>query len=232
MIGAALASAQQITPTQMAECWEAFSLNNNVSELTNHTYEAYRAQLVKESRNIPSSTDVDGVIQTRKVKREVTSNMVTPPASKRGKTTTNNSQSSVDSVARDDLNSPQKSKTTYAAANVVKYEQRADAGAIVTAYVAEGISATTTTSTAKEGRCVVSTEGFKNSNVTKPYRHMFSSIPERAAALESHLVDMGREIIEKYGISDGENGIAPLEQVNVPRQDKICCVGRVCNEVG
>ena len=60
---------------------------------------------------------------------------------------------------------------------------------------------------------------------------MFTATEDRARALEAHLQRRGQQIVEKYGISDGENGIAPLEQVNIPRQEVVCCVGRICNEV-
>lgn len=68
---------------------------------------------------------------------------------------------------------------------------------------------------------------------------MFTAVPDRAEALEKHLQNMGQKIIERYGISADNNGnetresgsIAPLEQVNVPRQEAVCVVGRICNEV-
>ena len=71
---------------------------------------------------------------------------------------------------------------------------------------------------------------------------MFTTMQERSAALESHLVDMSQNIIDKLypdkgdmGAAEDEkanqNDVSPLEQVNVPRQDMVCCVGRICNEV-
>jgi hypothetical protein len=64
---------------------------------------------------------------------------------------------------------------------------------------------------------------------------MFTPLEERAKALDQHLVDMGEVMVERYGLGkqdeDNETGIAGLEAVGVPRQDMVCCIGRVCNAV-
>mmetsp|Transcript_38557 Transcript_38557/g.115710 ORF Transcript_38557/g.115710 Transcript_38557/m.115710 type:complete len:512 (-) Transcript_38557:165-1700(-) len=76
---------------------------------------------------------------------------------------------------------------------------------------------------------------------------MFNPPEDRAEALDDRLVEMGEVLMEKFGIraSDGgseedredgneeeeEDGkLAPLEAVGRPRQTKVCCVGRICNE--
>lgn len=210
--GVALATTHQLNPQQMAECWEAFSLNKKVSELNHHTFQAYRTQLIQDSE-----TSLTTAIQTRKVQR-----MVTPPAPKRQKK--ESGTSSVDSVISN-ISSPKRAKVT-----LPKYDDRTRAGEVVASYHPENLPPMSKDTLRKSGKCVVSAEGF-DTNVEKPYRYMFTTVGERAVALEKHLTKLGKEIIETYGISDGENGIAPLEQVNIPRQDKICCVGRICNEV-
>jgi hypothetical protein len=219
--GVALASTLHVSPEQMAECWEAFSMNKNVSELTDHTFQPYRTQLIKASEKaVGLSTDV-GAVQSRNVKREST-NMVTPPAAKRQQN--GDGPSSVDSVARSDVSSPKRPSVV-----LPQYNQRTRVGEVVASYHPAGLPPMTKEGARNSRRCVISSEEFNN--VKKPYRHMFTTIEERATALEKQLTTLGNEIVETYGISDGENGIAPLEQVNVPRQEKICCVGRICNEV-
>ena len=66
---------------------------------------------------------------------------------------------------------------------------------------------------------------------------------ERAKALDDQLVKMGKIMMERYNIPDGsdesamdvdandDTAIAPLEAVGVPNQDKVCCIGRICNAV-
>jgi hypothetical protein len=58
-------------------------------------------------------------------------------------------------------------------------------------------------------------------------------------------VDRKNAMIEQHGLSidndynhqqdeeqQQQNGVfAPLDEVNVPRQDKFTCIGRICNEV-
>jgi hypothetical protein len=207
----------------MAECWEAFSLNKKVSELNTHTFQSYRIQLVKDSEANVSSTTEASAVQSRSVKRVQATNMVTPPAAKRQQRDGAASSSSVDSVARNDMTSPSRNKLVV----LPKYDKRTRVGEVVASYHPEGLPAMTN-EPRKGGRFVF--KEFDN-NIQKPYRHMFSTVEERAAALEKQLAEMGNEIVERYGISDGENGIAPLEQVNIPRQEKVCCVGRICNEV-
>ena len=251
MIGVALASANHISATQMAETFAVFSLNKDVTELTSHTFESYRSQLMQTCA---------GAIQTRHCKREKPSTstpaMITPTSNKRGKTVTSTS-SSVDAVARNDTTSPDRSSSQNQpikfTSNIVKYDHRTDAGTVVTTYSpSNNIICTSKTSTPSNDnngrhdhnrRCIISTEEFTAANVEKPYRYMFSTIQDRAAALESHLVDISQNIIDKlysrnsdkvgadiHG-DDVENKLSPLEQVNVPRQDTICCLGRICNEV-
>ena len=76
-------------------------------------------------------------------------------------------------------------------------------------------------------KCVISTD-FET-NVKAPYRHMFTVLEERAAVLEKELLEKHEEFAETYNF--GSEQIADLEAVGVPRQDKICCIGRICNAV-
>lgn len=218
ILGVALASTLNLKPEQMAECWEAFSLNKNVSQLTDHTFQSYRLQLIKDSDAATGLATSVGAVQSRSVKREPT-NMVTPPTAKRQQQQ-KGGPSSVDSVGRADVSSPRR------VVKLPKYKERTRVGEIVASYNPSGFDPIA--ASIKHGQCVVSAD---DQNIRKPYRHMFTAMEERASALDNHLVELGNEIVSQHGIGNGENGIAPLEQVNVPRQDKICCVGRICNEV-
>ena len=59
---------------------------------------------------------------------------------------------------------------------------------------------------------------------------MFTVIDDRARKLDEWLGEKEREITERYHF-DEDADVAALEAVNVPRQEKICCIGRICNSV-
>ena len=76
-----------------------------------------------------------------------------------------------------------------------------------------------------KARCLISLD-FPT-NVTQAYRHMFTTLEERARILDDHLASMGEDIVDFLG----SEGVAELEAVGVPRQELVTCVGRICNEV-
>lgn len=198
----------------MAECWEAFSLNKGVSELTNHTFQAYRLQLIKDSEASFNSSTTPGVVHSRNTKRQA-SNMVTPPNSKRP-----NNRLPVASGE----NPP--TKSTSASDKILNYESRTRVGEVVASFNPSQLDPLSPGN--KQRSCTITpTEG----NLLEPYRHMFTTFEDRASALEAKLNELGEQIIEKHGIGSGDNGIAPLVQVNVPGHDKGCFIGRICNEV-
>ena len=110
---------------------------------------------------------------------------------------------------------------------------------------------TTTTTTASS----------KNSNHHHQYRHMFTPLEKRSAALEHRLLDMNTAICDMYKykseedemmeltMDDGNGGNTTNEEdgnsggrndnstavmwtpVGLPKQNKVVCVGRICNEV-
>ena len=60
----------------MAECWEAYSLNKNVSALDDHSFPAYRLQLIKESD--VEMVDENGAVMTNNKKRDAAPSVITP----------------------------------------------------------------------------------------------------------------------------------------------------------
>jgi DNA polymerase alpha subunit B len=54
---------------------------------------------------------------------------------------------------------------------------------------------------------------------------MFTPLDERAKALDRQLVELGDAMVKQYGLGQE----IPLEGVGVPRQEVICCIGRICN---
>ena len=60
-------------------------------------------------------------------------------------------------------------------------------------------------------------------NVEQKYRYMFTTLPERAKALDSHLVSLGKEMASAFDMKD----LCPIGE---PRTDTVKVIGRVCNE--
>uniref|UniRef100_A0A7S4ERB9 DNA polymerase alpha subunit B n=1 Tax=Pseudo-nitzschia australis TaxID=44445 RepID=A0A7S4ERB9_9STRA len=135
--------------------------------------------------------------------------------------------------------------------NLPKYGERTRVGHVVASYRADNESQRDNTNEAKAGRCrcilTTSSDGYSNEddfgvdvtrhNVTKPYRHMFTTMEDRANALERHLVRMKDAIVGDIETettnkknNNGEGLAASFEEVNVPRQDPSTCIGRICNE--
>ena len=135
--------------------------------------------------------------------------------------------------------------------NLPEYGKRTKVGHVVASYRADNKSQRDYTNEAKTGcrRCVLTTtsDGHSNEddfgvdvtrhNVTKPYRHMFATMEDRANGLEQHLVRMKDAIVEDIEAettnkkkNNGEDLAPSFEEVNVPRQDPSTCIGRICNE--
>ncbi|KAL3906563.1 MAG: hypothetical protein SGILL_009220, partial [Bacillariaceae sp.] len=266
----ALASTLHLTPETMAEVWEAYSLNKqNLTELTMHSFEAYKNELVKvssvtpASEGITSSTKGAVVVNANKHKRDAASAaMVTPVSTAKrhqgNKDASDKNNSSVDQVAiQGAAGSPNVAAAKKPTIVLPKYQERTKVGQVVVSYPAGKTSISKTSpTTSGRSRCVVSAKAdadskgdVGHSNITKPYRHMFTTLEDRATALEKLLVDRKEAMVEQHGLSatqqqsnednnnnataeteDAKGVFAPLEEVNVPRQEKMTCIGRVCNE--
>ncbi len=141
-----------------------------------------------------------------------------------------------------------------------RYDKRSNVGQVVLlldpSHRPAVTTATTTTSTSESFQaCVVQYQHF-DTNAMKPYRHMFTPLVDRAKALEQHLVELGHVIQDQYKLEYAHDddddveltkeadaavaapvgsaaavGFAKLAPIGVPRQDKVTCIGRICNEV-
>ena len=81
---AALSTSLRLSPTQLAEAWEAHSLTKNIDVLNDNTFKGYHATLTKD-KNVTVKSNVTGL-----GKRNMPGSHVTPsPAPKRA-TTDNN----------------------------------------------------------------------------------------------------------------------------------------------
>lgn len=209
-VGVALASTLSVQPEQMAECWEAFSLNKGVSELTDHTFQAYRLQLIKVSDASIDPSITPGAVQSRSTKRQA-SNMVTPPNSKRP----DNRRRAVST------NTPTTTSVSTSG-NLPKYVSRSRVGEVVASFNPSQFEPIAPGN--KRASCTITSSNY---NLFEPYRHMFTTSEDRALALEAKLNELREQIIRQQGIGSEDN---PLVEVNVPGHDKGCYVGRICNE--
>ena len=272
----------------MADCWEAFSLNKNMTELTDHCWQSFRNELNKEvdrnpqllQKNNNNNTPMDdedsdnanqeGAVAVRRGmgKRQVgspdtsgSSALITPPT-KRMATAKNNNKnnihqqaSAIDAIASS-TTAPTPSKATpetvassmsTSTYTPPTYDERKGAGKVVVTFNPNDLKATSTNASAKtqpqQPKCGISYDQF-DTNVPKPYRHLFTTLEDRAKALDQHLVRLEATLMERYNIgkddqnnleqpssASDDNAIAPLEGVGVPRQEKICNIGRICNSV-
>lgn len=241
--GVSVATTLHISAEQMAECWEAFSINRNLKTLDERAFASYRMDLIKNSDTVPDVPP--GAVVSRPSlsgKRDVDGlPAVTPPAKRFNANLSNNSSSAVDQVGASSVSSsnrrvslsPAPPTSLSSQSQLPKYNERTNAGKVVHTFNPANLMAleTETTSVAAP-RCTVSLD-FP-SNVTQPYRHMFTPIEERARVLDQQLVEMGEIMTERFGLGQSSeespnDEVAGLEAVGVPRQEKICCIGRICN---
>lgn len=254
----------QLTPEMMAEVWEAHSLNKqNLTELTMHQFEAYRNELIKASNMVPTpdvpqslgaSKNQRGAAMVSRKRETPAATMVTPTSSsKRQKQPSPDiPTSSVDQLAKGtSVPSPVRSASGATSVvkkppvNLPKYEERTKVGHVVVSYPVGHISQDdANASGSKQRRCVVTTKEDSSDddvtryNIKEPYRHMFTTLEDRASALERHLVrtrtaiveDIEKERRNKIQNNAGDDVEAVFEEVNVPRQHPSTCVGRICNE--
>jgi DNA polymerase alpha subunit B N-terminal len=266
--GVGMAASLNVSAKQMAECWEAFSLNRNVQALDTHCFDAFKKQLVKEADQlgVPMPMDTDsgssnGAILSRPSPKAASSSTarlpsVTPPANKRLVNEHNDNMDSSFKNRRITLSpSPPTRKdannnNSHVQKQQPKYNERTGAGKVMQTFNPSNLEAAAVESTSSRNggpKCRISYDGF-DTNVKSSYRHMNTPLEERAVALDQHLVDLGQAMVERYGlagkeVNDGEDeqaggdtstetaGIASLEAVGVARQEKVCCLGRICNAV-
>lgn len=268
----------------MAESWEAYSLNRNVSKLDKSTFASYRSAVIKESDS--SSGDAELLLKEAEAvasrpalgsgkggtKRDSVGDglpTVTPPA-KRFNASLQQSQQQVTTPAASAGGSggskrvslspyppginPEPSASS-SSGKAPKYSERPNSGKVVFTFQpaqeltsSAAAAASASSELAPKRKCVVSHSCFPT-NVRKPYRHAFTTLEERSNALNDRLEEMGDYMKERYGLGnedgggdengrdesrgDGESGgaVAGLEAVGVPRQEKVCCIGRICNSV-
>mmetsp|Transcript_34652 Transcript_34652/g.73024 ORF Transcript_34652/g.73024 Transcript_34652/m.73024 type:complete len:750 (-) Transcript_34652:180-2429(-) len=292
---AALSTSLHLTPNQLAETWDAHSINKNVEVLDDVTMGGYRNALSKVA-GVENVKNVAVINTTGLGKRSAPGSHVSPsPMAKRvnatatpnsstiaaGNTLTNtasdlppkqqqqqrNGLSAVDNLttpsgkgAVSPSKQQQPGSSSSSTAMVItppkrtaKYEDRTNAGQLVTTYNPNSLptAAEILSSKTKEERERIA----RHRGVTvcqhpaarhprNTFRHMFTPLEKRSAALEDRLNGMSNAICESNGIkSEEEEMIECMDgvkseggdfstwtPVGLPKQNKVLCVGRICNE--
>jgi hypothetical protein len=255
ILGVALASSVGITADQLTDSWTVHSLNRSVKSLDVHAFEAFRTDVLREYRD-----NIDGVTNTSAVvtrfmddnsgtkRQQTTLPNVTPPAKKVNNASKGQEKkgilSSIDNcsgIAMSPSLPPPKHIKDENATKSDKYGTRTDSGKIISSFTPSNLTRATRQKNQLGPKCTLSSVEF-NTNVRESYRHMFTTIDERSAALEKHLQYVGDYMIDRYNlgtlecrsendISVTNDDIAGIEEVGVPRQEKVCCIGRICNSV-
>lgn len=255
-IGVAVSSNWNITPAQMADCWEAHSLNKNLSSLNEHSYPGFHSLIVKDlDYNKTSSTSA--VTHVPRPKRDNSSQsssssaLVTPAHTKRYQQQSNSASSEADrndSGHRRISLSPGEMATTNPspfAPQPPVYDERKNSGEVIFTFNPSKLAQRKIPEASHGPRCRIlhgdpgdenDAVFSKSPNVTAPYRHYFTVLDERALALDRQLQATQDLFVERYNfgsssMEEDHHASTSLEAVGVPRQEKICCIGRICNSV-
>eukprot|EP00978_Attheya_sp_CCMP212_P025673 scaffold83048_cov56-Attheya_sp.AAC.3 len=254
LIGLALATNQRMSAAELADAWDAHSLNAKVTELNELTFAAYRNALVKVS-----PAEGQGAVQTRPAlgKRQTgtgpSAMLVSPSPTKRSNNNNKDGLSAVDALVTDDSArvslSPSSKKNVIPRTPTPKtapiklplFSERPNVGSVVATYNPHKLPALEKDGTTTR-LCEVEYDQF-DTNVMGPYRYMFSPLEDRVKALDDRILEMGQEMQDQFGLkpketnndtnnNDDNHGdeVAPMQAVGVPGQDGVCCIGRICNE--
>ena len=244
----ALSESLNVAPTSIAECWEAYSLTKNVNSLDTHSFPAFRLKLIKEADNPLAlasivNDDKNSAVRVTAYKRDMSSVVITPAHlnNKKRPTSSSRSQSESSDSRRVSLSpsapmlSFSSTVTTSTTVPHLVYGERQGAGKVVVTFnpsertvaPTSVIDINTIGATKIRPKCVISTNF--DTNVSEPYRHFFTVLDDRALALDAQLQQHADMLNKQYNF--GSDHIAELEVIGIPRQETICCIGRICNAV-
>jgi hypothetical protein len=245
-----LATTLQVGATQLAECWEAVSLTRNLAALNAHSMQALRASLVREAETVPDASS-SSAIQIKRTNAtaspEASSSrphFVTPAAKasgaaasfvaasatmKRGATSM-----ALGGGGRRISMSPKPPNhwqpNAASGRKKAKYDERAASGSTVATYEAPNLLPTSSSNSTRQTRpkCSIATAAFGDTlPLAAPYRHMFTTLDQQAAALEGQLTEFSQTLVKSLEPQE----MAAVEAVGIPRQEPVTCLGRICSSV-
>ena len=247
----ALSESLNVSPSAIAECWEAYSLTKHVKTLDTHSFPAFRLKLMKDVDNPIAlasivNDDKNSAVRVTAYKRDMSSVVITPAHLNNKKRPTSSSSGggqSTSSESRRVSLSPSAPVLSFSSTATISssvpqqltYGERQGAGKVVMAFnpsartvaPSSAIESGATDTSRARPKCTISTNF--DTNVSEPYRHWFTVLDDRALELDLQLQQHSDLLNKQYNF--GSDQIAALEAIGVPRQETICCIGRICNAV-
>ncbi len=111
----------------------------------------------------------------------------------------------------------------------INYGQRTGSGQVVATFIpriSQFNSDRLSTLNHSPRRCTVSYENKEYPNIKDTYRYMYTTLDERAFALERHLLKLQKKMCLMHNIPEDN-----LQPVGTPSQDMVWCCGRICTDV-
>ena len=236
-----LSESLNVSPTAIAECWEAYSLTKKVNTLDTHSFPAFRLKLIKDVDNPLAlativNDDKNSAVRVTATKRDMSSAVITPAHLNNKKRPSSNSSESTSSDFRRVSFSPSAAKLSFSSTTTTSsFGDRQGSGKVVVTFnpSARTVTPTSPIETKATGtlerrpKCAITTTF--DTNVTEPYRHWFTVMDDRALTLDLQLQQHTDMFNKQYNF--GSDQIAALEVIGIPRQETICCIGRICSAV-
>jgi DNA polymerase alpha subunit B len=227
----------QLTPKEMADIWDAYSVSKSLEKLDDYTFSGYQTRIISQADKLSTAlmTNIhDGAVLPIREKRgsnrsPTESASVVTPSTHAKKRQQHTLSSSGKQQQRRITMSPTNPRLLLETSPNNLYKDRTGSGTVVATYNPHNLMDVDYSVSNRQGRCkcAILTSKFLT-NEQKPYRHLFTTIEERAQALDRMIRQNEELFMERYLF--GTDQIAQLEAVGVPSQDKICCIGRICNE--
>lgn len=118
---------------------------------------------------------------------------------------------------------------SFSQSSGVSYEQRTGSGQLVASFTPRNTPAAAVdpipSTPSRTSRCAISYDDPDFPNIFLPYRFMYTSIEERAIALERHHLHLQKVMCSAHGIAEDS-----LQPVGSPSQELVWCCGRICSE--
>jgi len=205
----ALASHHNLNANEIADNWDAYSMSNDDASHSDANFTSFRTYLTKalskksDKKAVPT-VDIKKKGDNKR-KSEKVNPMGSPIASSKAKLAAGLSRIS----------------TSPAAA----YEDRKNVGQVIAHFNTQLEEKKVDLNLVTQNKAGVKIDNFNDfgTNVEQKYRYMFTTLPERAKALDTHLVNMGKEMAEQFDMKD----LCPIGE---PRTDTVKVIGRICNE--
>ena len=232
-----------IEASQLAESWEVYSLNKNIHTLDEHSFVTFRQSLMKDlehnvktdphddynSNNMEKSSILSVSGMTKRSREDVP---MTPNKKSASASTQIMEEGKDDKPQRRVSMSPGSGGGFSGASGLdiavtpvkdLTYEQRKGAGTHAFTFNPGNRSAIVPSDEISSLEPCTNIRLYGNHNVETPYRYMFTTLEQRAKALDDHLLKLQNAFFDNEGMDN-------YEAIGVPKQETVSVIGRVCNE--